>query len=98
MNIYLLLGFVLLVYVCSVFVLSVFLKRNDIADVAWGLGFCLISWFSFNLSDGLVDELFELTGQSFTSDYDVAKDVLNHIKQKNVENLTKIFDFDFRFS
>lgn len=51
MNIYLLLGFVLLVYVCSVFVLSVFLKRNDIADVAWGLGFCLISWFSFNLSD-----------------------------------------------
>ena len=35
-------------YATVVFALSVLLRRNDIADVAWGLGFVLIgSWFLF---------------------------------------------------
>jgi steroid 5-alpha reductase family enzyme len=32
------------------FVLSIFKKRNDIADVARGLGFVLLSWSSFFIS------------------------------------------------
>lgn len=33
------------------FVVSLVKKRNDVADVAWGLGFVLISWISFFLVD-----------------------------------------------
>lgn len=32
------------------FVISIFKKRNDIADVAWGLGFILLTWTSFFIS------------------------------------------------
>lgn len=35
----------------SWFVFSLFKKRNDVADVAWGLGFVLMAWVSFFLSD-----------------------------------------------
>lgn len=31
------------------FVVSLLKKRNDVADTAWGLGFMLLSWFSFFL-------------------------------------------------
>jgi steroid 5-alpha reductase family enzyme len=34
------------------FVFSLFKKRNDVADIAWGLGFTLIAWTSFLLSGG----------------------------------------------
>lgn len=34
-------------YMTLVFLLSLKLKRNDIADVAWGIGFLLIAIFSF---------------------------------------------------
>ena len=33
------------------FIISIFKKRNDIADIAWGLGFVLMTWISFFLSD-----------------------------------------------
>jgi len=33
------------------FVISLIKKRNDVADVAWGLGFVLMTWVSFFLSD-----------------------------------------------
>lgn len=33
------------------FVVSLVKKRNDVADVAWGLGFVLVTWVSFFLSD-----------------------------------------------
>jgi steroid 5-alpha reductase family enzyme len=33
------------------FIVSLVKKRNDVADVAWGLGFVLITWISFFLSD-----------------------------------------------
>ncbi len=33
------------------FIISLLKKRNDVADVAWGLGFVLMTWVSFILSD-----------------------------------------------
>jgi steroid 5-alpha reductase family enzyme len=32
------------------FIVSVIKKRNDVADIAWGIGFVLMAWFSFYLS------------------------------------------------
>ncbi len=45
------LGVLLFAYMSFWFLLSVLKKRNDVADVAWGLGFVLIAWVSFFLSD-----------------------------------------------
>jgi steroid 5-alpha reductase family enzyme len=41
---------ILLVYMSLWFVVSLIRKRNDVADVAWGLGFVLMTWASFFLS------------------------------------------------
>lgn len=51
MNYYLTLGVVLFVYMTLWFVVSLIKKRNDVADTAWGLGFVLLAWTSFFLSD-----------------------------------------------
>lgn len=44
------------VYMTGLFLLSILRKRNDIADVAWGLGFVLVAWSTYhrlqNLSAG----------------------------------------------
>jgi steroid 5-alpha reductase family enzyme len=37
-------------YMTAWFVVSLLKKRNDVADVAWGLGFVLLSWISLSLS------------------------------------------------
>lgn len=37
----------LFAYMNGWFVVSVVKKRNDVADVAWGLGFVLLAWMSF---------------------------------------------------
>lgn len=50
MNYYLTLAGVLFVYMSLWFVVSLVKKRNDVADVAWGLGFVLMTWVSFFLS------------------------------------------------
>ena len=50
MNYYLILVLVLFVYMSLWFVVSLIKKRNDVADVAWGLGFVLMTWTSFFLS------------------------------------------------
>lgn len=50
MNYYLTLIIVLFVYMSLWFLVSVVRKRNDVADVAWGLGFVLMTWVSFFLS------------------------------------------------
>lgn len=50
MNTYLTLAIVLLVYMSLWFAVSLIKKRNDVADVAWGLGFVLMTWTSFFLS------------------------------------------------
>ena len=50
MNYYLNIILVLFVYMSLWFVVSLVKKRNDVADVAWGLGFVLMTWTSFFLS------------------------------------------------
>ncbi len=50
MNYYSTLALVLLVYMTCWFIISIIQKRNDIADIAWGLGFVLVAWLSFYLS------------------------------------------------
>jgi len=50
MSYFLTLGIVLFVYMTLWFVVSLLKKRNDVADVAWGLGFVLMAWVSFFLS------------------------------------------------
>lgn len=50
MNYYLTLIVILFVYMSLWFVVSLIKKRNDVADVAWGLGFVLLAWTSFFLS------------------------------------------------
>lgn len=50
MNYYLALALILYVYMSIWFVVSLIKKRNDVADVAWGLGFVLMTWSSYFLS------------------------------------------------
>lgn len=50
MNYYLVLALTLLVYMTCWFIFSVIKKRNDIADIAWGLGFILLSWLGLYLA------------------------------------------------
>jgi len=52
MNYYPTLGVVLWGYMTLWFLVSLIKRRNDVADVAWGLGFVLITWISFFLSGG----------------------------------------------
>ena len=52
MNYLLTLALILFLYMSSWFALSVLKKRNDVADVAWGLGFVMLSWASFFLGPG----------------------------------------------
>lgn len=51
MNYYIILASALFVYMSFWFVLSLFKKRNDVADIAWGIGFMLITWLSFFLAE-----------------------------------------------
>jgi steroid 5-alpha reductase family enzyme len=39
-------------YMSVWFLISLIWRRNDVADVAWGLGFVLLAWTSFFLSGG----------------------------------------------
>ena len=52
MNYYSTLAVVLCGYMTLGFLVSVIKRRNDVADVAWGLGFVLLAWTSFFLSGG----------------------------------------------
>lgn len=49
MNYYLALALILFCYMNVWFILSLIKKRNDVADIAWGLGFILMAWTSFFL-------------------------------------------------
>lgn len=39
---------VLLLYVSILFIISVILKRNDIADIGWGIGICIVALVSYS--------------------------------------------------
>ncbi|MDZ7647163.1 MAG: DUF1295 domain-containing protein [Cytophagales bacterium] len=49
---YITLATILLIYAIIAFAIAIVRKRNDIADVAWGLGFILVSWSSYFLGNG----------------------------------------------
>ena len=51
MNYFLILVLLLFAYMTLWFVISLIKKRNDVADVAWGLGFVLMAWTSYFISD-----------------------------------------------
>lgn len=51
MNYYIILALILLAYISLWFLISLSKKRNDVADIAWGLGFVLIAWLSFFISE-----------------------------------------------
>ncbi len=44
------LSLVLLGYMSMWFVVSIIKSRNDLADIAWGIGFVLLTWMSFFVS------------------------------------------------
>jgi steroid 5-alpha reductase family enzyme len=50
MSYYLALALILLGYMTVWFLISLVKNRNDVADIAWGLGFVLLAWVSFFLS------------------------------------------------
>lgn len=67
MNYYLILGIELFLYMSFWFVISIFKKRNDIADIAWGIGFVLLSWSGgvlsgLNLRSLIVNSLITVWG------------------------------------
>jgi steroid 5-alpha reductase family enzyme len=39
-------------YMSLIFVLALIRKRNDIVDIAWGIGFVIIAWFNFFIRPG----------------------------------------------
>ena len=53
MNYYLILASSIFLYMNFWFVISLFKKRNDVADVAWGLGFVLLAWISYLITGNL---------------------------------------------
>lgn len=50
MNYFVTLAAVLFIYMRVWFVIALLKKRNDVADVAWGLGFVLLAWVSYFLA------------------------------------------------
>lgn len=52
MNPYLILALALFAFMTVWYVIALVKKRNDVADIAWGLGFVFLAWFSYYLSGG----------------------------------------------
>lgn len=48
---YLILFAAVLILANIAFVISIIRKRNDVADIAWGLGFVAVAWLSYYLTD-----------------------------------------------
>ncbi len=67
MNYYLILAVELFLYMSLWFIISLLKKRNDIADIAWGLGFVLLSWSGgllagFSLRSLIINALITVWG------------------------------------
>lgn len=50
MNVYSILGIILFFHIIFWYIVSLRMKRMDVADIAWGIGFPLISWSAFFIS------------------------------------------------
>lgn len=68
MNYFLVLALILFSYMSLWFIYSIMKKRNDVADMAWGVGFVLLAWSAYFVSGGsnnlalLVNVLVSLWG------------------------------------
>ena len=68
MNFYITLSLILFVYMNIWFLISLLKKRNDVADIAWGMGFIVMNWSSifltgnFSLRSFVVASLITLWG------------------------------------
>lgn len=62
MSFLLVLALLLLVYMTAWFGVSLWKKRNDVADVAWGLGFVLLAWAGFLVADETSTRSLLVTG------------------------------------
>lgn len=51
MSTWLVLVMALFGYMCFWYLISIIVKRNDVADIGWGLGFILLAWLSFSLEN-----------------------------------------------
>ncbi len=58
MNYYLTLAILLFVYMTAWFIVSLIRQRNDVADIAWGLGFVMLAWVGGYLSGGMTQRGF----------------------------------------
>lgn len=50
-SIYAFIASALFVYMTAWFAVACIAKRNDVADIAWGLGFVVMGWIAFTFSD-----------------------------------------------
>ncbi len=50
-NYFLILGLILFAYMNFWFIVSLIKKRNDVADIAWGLGFVMLAWVSYGMGN-----------------------------------------------
>lgn len=50
MNFYVFMALLVFLHMSTWFILSILFKRNDVADIAWGLGFINLAWVSFFIS------------------------------------------------
>jgi len=71
MSVYAIIGLAIFFYMSVWFLIACVMQRNDIADIAWGLGFVIMSWLSYVLSDSsarsvLVNLLITLWGLRLT--------------------------------
>ncbi len=57
MSVYAVIALALVVYMSAWFAVACVTHRNDVADIAWGLGFVLMSWIAFSLSENSVRSL-----------------------------------------
>lgn len=51
MSVYTIIALALCLYMSGWFIVACLLQRNDVADIAWGLGFVLMSWIAFAFSE-----------------------------------------------
>lgn len=51
MSVYTIIALALFLYMSAWFIVASLLKRNDVADIAWGLGFVLMSWLAYSISE-----------------------------------------------
>lgn len=52
MSPYIVLYLIVVVYMTVWFGIAIVNKRNDVADIAWGVGFIVLAWMAFSLGNG----------------------------------------------